>query len=144
MKVRVTGILVQNDTILLLNQDVESLRSWSLPGGTVEEGETLEQALVREMREETGLEVSIGDFLYICDNISEQKHVIHLTFIVSPIGGTLGEIVHGLDTNVIHEVAFIPVSQLKAHGFSDRFQQLVKEGFPHRGSYPGSKSAIGL
>ena len=144
MKVRVTGILIQDGKILLLNQDVENLRQWSLPGGTVEEGETLEQALVREMHEETGLRVSVGDFLYICDNISDKKHVIHLTFLVSQTGGKLGEIAHGLDTNIIRAVEFVPIDHLQAYGFSARFQQLVTEGFPNRGSYPGPKAAIGL
>ena len=39
------------------------VRSWSLPGGKVEEGETLAAALVREMREETGLDVEPGRLL---------------------------------------------------------------------------------
>lgn len=46
--------------ILLLDQDADTGRSWSLPGGKAEEGEALGDALVREMREEAGLEVQVG------------------------------------------------------------------------------------
>ena len=60
MHVRVTGLVIEDDRILLLNQDTDAARSWSLPGGKVEDGETLAAALVREMREETGLEVEPG------------------------------------------------------------------------------------
>ena len=50
MHVRVTGVVIEDDRVLLLNQDTDTGRSWSLPGGKVEEGETLAAALVREMR----------------------------------------------------------------------------------------------
>lgn len=144
MKIRVTGILIKDNSILLLDQNVEDSRSWSLPGGTLEEGETLEQALVREMREETGLEVAVNDFLYICDNIAPNRHVVHLTFLVTEIGGTIGEITEGVDTNVIRNVVYVPIEDLEKHGFSSKFKVLVQQNFPNRGSYPGPKSEIGL
>ena len=56
MRVRVTGVVIEAGRILLLNQDAGA-RSWSLPGGKLEDGETLAEALVREMKEETGLDV---------------------------------------------------------------------------------------
>ncbi|MEV6029331.1 NUDIX hydrolase [Streptomyces sp. NPDC052036] len=45
MHARVTGVVIEDDAILLLDQGTEGTRSWSLPGGKVENGETLEEAL---------------------------------------------------------------------------------------------------
>ena len=144
MKVRVTGVLIENNQLLLLDQNVEDSRSWSLPGGTVEENEPLASALVREMREETGLEVEVGDLLYVCDHIRGDKHVLYIVFEVVRTGGKLGDIITGVDTNIIRNVTFVNTDSLTAHGFSDKFQQLVQADFPERGSYMGAKSNLGL
>jgi len=143
INIRVTGILIENDSLLLLNQNTETERNWSLPGGKVETKETLEQSLIREMKEETGLDISIGDLLYICDNIMENKHILHITFLCKKIGGTLGA-TEGLDTQKIHSVEFIPINKLPEKGFSEKFISLVENGFPKKGNYMGAKSNIGL
>jgi 8-oxo-dGTP diphosphatase len=57
------GAVVRDDAgrLLLIRRGHEPSRGlWSLPGGRVEPGETLEAAVVREVREETGLEVRVG------------------------------------------------------------------------------------
>ena len=143
MQVRVTGVLIEGDEILLLNQDTDSGRSWSLPGGKVEE-ETLAEALVREMREETGLEVEVGQLLYVCDFAGERGQVVHMTFEVTRAGGQLGDIAVGTDTKPIRAVEFVPITGLQGRGFTARFEQLVTEGFPGSGTYVGPKSNIGL
>jgi ADP-ribose pyrophosphatase YjhB (NUDIX family) len=138
----VTGIVVEDGRILLLNQDADAGRSWSLPGGKLEDGETLAEALVREMKEETGLDVEPGRLLYVCDNLPTQ--VVHMTFEARRTGGTVGDIAAGADTTPIRGVEFVPVPKLRGLGFSDRFTELVTAGFPGAGSYMGPKSAIGL
>lgn len=142
MRVRVTGVVVEDGRILLLNQDTEAGRSWSLPGGKLEAGETLAEALVREMKEETGLDVEPGRLLYVCDNVTAE--VVHMTFEARRTGGTLGKIKAGADTTPIRGVDFVPVAKLPELGFSERFGELVTAGFPGAGSYMGPKSTIGL
>ena len=58
--VGVGGIVFKGDEVLLVRRGKEpALGEWSLPGGAVEVGETLEEALHRELQEETGIEVEI-------------------------------------------------------------------------------------
>jgi ADP-ribose pyrophosphatase YjhB (NUDIX family) len=146
MRVRVTGIVIEDGRLLLLNQDApNTARSWSLPGGKLEDGETLAGALVREMKEETGLDVEPGRLLYVCDHLpGDGTHVVHMTFETHRTGGTVGDVAAGVDTTPIRGVDFVPFSKLPSLGFSDRFTELVTTGFPGAGSYVGPKSAIGL
>jgi ADP-ribose pyrophosphatase YjhB (NUDIX family) len=142
MRVRVTGVVIEDGRILLVDQDTDTGRSWSLPGGKLEDGETLAEALVREMREETGLVVEPGRLLYVCDHV--PAFVVHMTFEARRAGGKLGDIAAGADTTPIRGVEFVPVSKLTALGFSDWFAELVTAGFPDAGGYVGAKSAFGL
>jgi ADP-ribose pyrophosphatase YjhB (NUDIX family) len=141
----VTGVVIEDDRILLLNQDTDTGRSWSLPGGKVEEGETLAEALIREMREETGLDIEPGRLLYACDHLpGNGTHVVHLTFEARRAGGTVGATIAGLDTRPIRGVEFVKLTDLPSLGFSERFGELAMAGFPGAGSYMGPKTAIGL
>jgi ADP-ribose pyrophosphatase YjhB (NUDIX family) len=142
VRIRVTGVVIEDGRILLLDQDAGAGRSWSLPGGKLEDGETLAGALVREMKEETGLDVEPGRLLYVCDHL--PAGVVHMTFEARRTGGTVGDIVAGADTTPIRGVEFVPLAKLPELGFSDRFTELAIAGFPGAGSYMGPKSAIGL
>ncbi|WP_432986997.1 NUDIX domain-containing protein [Dactylosporangium sp. CA-233914] len=142
LDVRVAAVVVEDDRILLLDQDTEGDRSWSLPGGKVEAGETIEAALEREVREETGLEVRVGDLLYVCDVVPAR--VVHLTFQCRRVGGVLGAVMPGVDSRPIRAVGFVELADLPALGFGERFVELARAGWPGAGSYVGPKSSIGL
>jgi 8-oxo-dGTP diphosphatase len=68
--VAVGAVILDGDRVLLVQRAHEPLKGeWSLPGGAVEVGETLQQALAREVREETSLEVEVGVVVEVLDSI---------------------------------------------------------------------------
>jgi 8-oxo-dGTP diphosphatase len=73
---------------------------WSLPGGRLELGETLEAGLKREMSEETGLDIQVGPVIDVFDRIMldpERKvryHYVLIDYLCRPLGGVLA---HGSD-----------------------------------------------
>lgn len=68
--VAVGAVIIDGERVLLVRRANEpSKGEWSLPGGAVEVGETLEAALVREVREETCLDVTVGPVVEVLDRI---------------------------------------------------------------------------
>lgn len=91
-RVNVVYCLIYNketeQVLMVYNKDVNS---WSMPGGAVEEDETLEQAAIREVQEETGLLVEIGDVIAINECFFKRncEHAIFITFMAEIIGGEI-------------------------------------------------------
>lgn len=72
--VGVGGVVVDDGRALLIRRGSEPLRGqWSIPGGMLELGETLQAGVARELREETGLEVRVLDLIEVFDRIYIQE-----------------------------------------------------------------------
>lgn len=81
-RVRVAGVLIENDEILLIEHIKNGKKYWLVPGGGVDWGESTSEALIREFKEETNLDIEVEKFLFLSETIApdKKKHVINLYF----------------------------------------------------------------
>lgn len=92
----VGALIFQRDRILMVERGGEPLKGWwSIPGGLVETGELLEDAIRREVREETGLEIKPAGMLQIFERImrdpggAAEYHYVLVDYVCRVRGGTL-------------------------------------------------------
>jgi 8-oxo-dGTP diphosphatase len=101
----VGGVVIDNGRALLIRRASPPLKGeWSIPGGLLEVGETLEQGVARELAEETGLEVRVVELIEVFERIfpapanadgtpadarRPQYHFVILDYLCEISGGTL-------------------------------------------------------
>src|SRR3989344_7448935 len=93
--VGVGGVVIRDTRVLLVQRASEPLAGqWSLPGGAVELGETLEEAVVRELKEETGLTVRLVKLVEAFERIIRDDsgrpryHYVLLDYLCEPVEGS--------------------------------------------------------
>lgn len=84
-KVSVAGLVINDDGNILLIKS--PWRGWEYPGGLIEPGETFQEALRREIREEAGVDVEITGFVGVCKNV--EKDIVNIDFTCRYTGGEL-------------------------------------------------------
>jgi len=101
--VTVLVFIPRGDAILLARQNY-GRQYWSLPGGVMEAGESVEQAAIREVKEETGLDIQLGRLVGVYSKPGENG--LALTFEGRVTGGVLQA------DNEIAEVRYFPLANL--------------------------------
>jgi 8-oxo-dGTP pyrophosphatase MutT (NUDIX family) len=140
-RVRVAAIIIIDDSIVLVRQRRTAAPYYLLPGGGVDTGETLANALVREVAEETGLQCTPVRPIFINDTISpaRDRHLVNITFLTEVTGGSILD--QPLDTS-IEAVEVVPISRLTELDFRPAIARQIQDayatGFTAPTSYLGS------
>ncbi len=132
IRIRVAAIILRDDALLMVRHLKEGRTYWMLPGGGVDPGETMAEALIRELREEVQIEVTPGRLVLASDAIAPGggRHVVNLCFLAEHEGGAprLGD-----DARIV-EVAWQPVETLPTlpmfPDFGATLADLARAGFP--------------
>ena len=113
-RVRVAGILIEDDRILLIEHTKNNRKYWLVPGGGVDWGESAAEALIREFKEETGLDIEVEKFLFISETIApdKQKHVINLYFKIKKAENSSNIMKLG-EEEMLTDLRFIPEDEIK-------------------------------
>ncbi|QHZ56080.1 NUDIX hydrolase [Brevibacillus sp. NSP2.1] len=93
-------------------------RGWEMPGGKVEEGESIRAAAIRETKEECGLDIEITTFCGVFQNVS--KSICNVLFLARPIGGKL------IATPECLEAGFFPIEEALQKVTWSNFRQRIE------------------
>jgi len=128
----VGAVVLLDGRVLLVRRGKEPLHGrWVIPGGTVELGETLEEALVREVEEETGLVVRPREVLLVFDRIQRdqgrvQYHYVIIDYLCEYVSGTPRA---GSDAEA---VAVVSPEDLDAYDLPPQARELVLDVWRRR------------
>ncbi len=128
-RVGVGGVLIHAGQVLLVRRAQPPLQGrWSIPGGKVEWGETLQQAVARELLEETGLRVRVGALLIVFDRLERTgddvlSHYVVIDYLCELEGGLLRA---GSDAL---EAAFAARDELSAFDLPPLALEVIRDAF---------------
>ena len=127
--VGVGAVVFDNDRVLLVQRAHAPLKGrWSLPGGAVDLGESLETAVAREVAEETGLRVRVGPVIGAVDRVEQtddghvEYHFVIIDYYCVPTGGSLAT---GSDAL---EARWVPLEQLAEYDVGEAAVRIIEGG----------------
>ncbi len=124
-KVSLRAIVVQHGKVLIA-RDVNDVDTWEIPGGRLDEGETVAEGMMRELKEELGIEVPIGPMIY-----SEQFHQtrdgsLHLMLTSEVVVDPGMELKFTLQPTEVAEVKWIDRSEFGQYKLYDNCERALK------------------
>lgn len=115
MKIRAIGVIIKNGEVLLMRRVRDGREYFVFPGGAVEKGETIEEAVVREIKEELSLDVKINKLLFEMENLDEKEYYYLITdFSGTPLVG--GEEKERMSERNIYEPVWKKIKELPVMG----------------------------
>lgn len=123
-RLRACGLCWKDNDLLMINHSIGSSGVfWAPPGGGVEFGQSVHDALIREFLEETNLTIHPKKFLFACELISHPLHALELFFEAVYVTGTIRlgiDPESPSDQQLIRDVQYLPFDEIKALPVTDR------------------------
>jgi ADP-ribose pyrophosphatase YjhB (NUDIX family) len=140
VRIRAAAIIVEDGRILLVRHLKDGHEYWLLPGGGVDPGETLKDALCRELREEIDLAIVPGELALISESIAPDtsRHMVQLAFLAERSGNFR---VTGFDPRVVgvEWKSIVELAELEMYpAIQHELATAAKTGFPDRVSSLGN------
>lgn len=112
IRIRVAVIVRKDNKILLIEHHKGSQYYWLLPGGGLEYREDIKSCAKRELKEETNIDIEVGDLAFISEAINPDgsRHLIQMVFFAEHIGG---ELKLGREER-LHDLKYIDISELES------------------------------
>ena len=132
-------VMYDGRVVLIRRGKAPSAGEWSIPGGAVELGESVEAALRRVVREETGLDIAVGRFLEVFERVERDDegvvrfHFVVLDYAATVVGGTLRA---GDDAA---DVALADPGDLDRYALADTVRRVIASAMPGIPAGPGAR-----
>jgi len=130
--VAVGVVVFKGNKVLLGKRGHEpSKGKWSIPGGVVELGETLQEAAVREVREECGIEVQVGEVVSVLDNIVRDEegriryHYVLVDLLAEHVAGEMAP------ASDLDDVRWVGEDELGNLDIPERTLKVLRKAFAH-------------
>jgi 8-oxo-dGTP diphosphatase len=120
LRIRVCGLYREGDRLLMVRHRGinPSDTFWCPPGGGLQFGEATREGLIREFDEETGLQIEVGDMLFVNEFMEPPLHALELFFEVRAVGGYLRQGIDpemSLDGQIIEDVRLMTFEEIKSY-----------------------------
>jgi 8-oxo-dGTP diphosphatase len=128
--VGVGGVVIHEGRALLIKRGSEPLKDqWSIPGGTLELGESIQEGVRRELLEETGIEVRVGELIEVFDRIFRdadgkiQYHFVIVDYLCEAISG------EARAASDVTDVAWVNEADLWNYKLTEAATRVIRKAF---------------
>jgi 8-oxo-dGTP diphosphatase len=126
MKTRPSAIIIADNKLLTLKYNYNGNTLYAIPGGNLEFGEKLEEALARELEEEIGLKIEVQNLIFIAEVRVQKKDTLHCIFKSIIVSGTPN--LNPKETTAL-EICWLPLSTLEDYNLYPNIKTEIKEHF---------------
>jgi len=128
--VGVSAVIFVDKSVLLVRRKQEPAKGqWSLPGGAVELGEGILEALARELREELSVKIAVGGLVGVFDKIfHDRKNQVQYHYVVVDYWGWLVE-GHPTPASDVSEALLVPLDELEEFDVDQELKETIRKAY---------------